>query len=1509
MPFLLRRIFLLWCLLLAGFAASAVTASFTADYTVGCAPLVVNFTNTSSGATSYSWDFGNGSGSALTSPSTSYLAPGTYTVTLTASGGGSASTQTMVITVRPNPTVAFHADMTSVCPGTPVTFTSTSVAGVPGGMTYLWNFGDGSTGTTSPVVYTYNTPGNYNVTLAVTNSQGCTSNLTQSGYIHVFTPAVPDFTVSAAFFCNPPATITFNNTSTGTPPLSYQWTFGDGSPVSATSSPTHTYASDGWYTVKLVVTDGNGCKDSIIRNAYIHISSSTASFSSAATVCVGNSISFTNTSMPHTSSSWTFGDGGTDTANNPAHIYSAPGTYNVTLTVSDGTCTATVSHSVTVLPSPTGTFTISPTNSCPAPATISYNASVATGTSVSWLYGDGGTGSGASSSHTYTGNGVDTVKMILTDGNGCKDTVKQVFMLYDLYADINHDTIASGCAPLPVHFTAHVWTLVPDSIYHVYPFGVASCTWNFGDGSPTFTSSSTVTDHTFMTPGTYTVTLHVVTTNGCTKDATLTVLVGTRPHAAFTALPTHICSGKWVNFVNTSTGADSYVWFFGDGNVSYATSPIDTYRVPGIYTVMLIALDRGCPDTMIRTDYIQVDSPMAQIFSTPSCTPRTLVNFADSSLGDDTHLWIFGDGATSTDDNPAHTFPALDIYTVSLATYNAASGCRDTQSIVVNLTPPTMSFTADDTAICRDDHVKFYPVVSPDHPIHWWWSVNGVYIADSMRFVDTFHTTGLYSIRLVIQDDHHCYDTLIKNNYILVAKPVAHFNTVPPTGCWPLAVTFTDASTDVPGTFFTNYAWTFGDGGTASVATVSVPHTYTAVGTFGVKEIVTDNIGCKDTVTIPNDVTVYRPQASFYVNTTHPCRWATTVYFSNTSTGGVASSFWSFGDGATSTLMSPTHVYTATGSYTVKLVVTDSHGCTDTLTQLNYMNVNAPVAAFTPSDTFSICAPLVVHFTNTSTGATSYIWSFGDSNGSTAVSPSDIYTSSGIDTAMLIAINPYGCRDTAVRYINLYGYAGALTGCAPLTVHFHASISNVPSIKWDFADGSVSAPSAIDSIDHVYTTPGAYVPKLILSDGTGCQNSSVGLDTIKVDAVYPGIDVSPAVCLNGTFHFVDSSTSYWSAIASWQWTFNGTTSTASSPECTYTTVGTYPVTLQVTDAWGCTGTISESFTVSPPPVITASPDTTICLGDYASLSATGGVAYTWASAATVTCVSCNPTAASPSVATTYTVTGTDASGCPGTDTATVFLRMLTLSHAWGDTAVCPGVGVPLFDTGGTSYTWIPATGLSDPHSWNPVATPSNTTNYMVIAQLAGCRPDTNMVKVVVSPNPQVHAGDDQMVLAGSDVELGSSGSNIASYQWAPPAQLSCDSCANPVATMSVTTTFTVDVLSDQGCHSEDSVRISVYCATGQIFMPNSFTPNGDGQNDVYYPRGKGISVVKTFRIYNRWGELLFERENFEVNDPTQAWNGWYKDGSPRADVYVWLLEAVCYTGEPLFLKGDVTIIR
>jgi gliding motility-associated-like protein len=355
--------------------------------------------------------------------------------------------------------------------------------------------------------------------------------------------------------------------------------------------------------------------------------------------------------------------------------------------------------------------------------------------------------------------------------------------------------------------------------------------------------------------------------------------------------------------------------------------------------------------------------------------------------------------------------------------------------------------------------------------------------------------------------------------------------------------------------------------------------------------------------------------------------------------------------------------------------------------------------------------------------------------------------------------------------------------------------------------------------------------------------------------------------------------------------------------------GTYPVVLQVSNGWGCTASLNGELVVLPLPVVTTSKDTVVCVGDAASLMGYGAIAYSWGPPGTLGCINCNPAPATPLVPSTYSVIGTDIKGCKDTAFVSVGHRTHTIAAAWGDTAICFGQEVAIFDTGGHTYVWTPPMGLSNNTIFNPMASPGSSTTYTVVAQLGTCIPDTDYVHVEVYSLPKVDAGPDQEVLAGTPVQLSATGFNTVTYVWTPSTGLSCFNCPNPEAIVSVTTTYVVTGTSQFGCKHSDSMTVYLFCNNSQVFVPNTFTPNADGENDVFYPRGVGVELVSAFRIYNRWGELLFERKNINLNDASNAWDGSYNDGEPRPDVYVYVIQATCTNGQPLLIKGDVTIVR
>jgi gliding motility-associated-like protein len=286
--------------------------------------------------------------------------------------------------------------------------------------------------------------------------------------------------------------------------------------------------------------------------------------------------------------------------------------------------------------------------------------------------------------------------------------------------------------------------------------------------------------------------------------------------------------------------------------------------------------------------------------------------------------------------------------------------------------------------------------------------------------------------------------------------------------------------------------------------------------------------------------------------------------------------------------------------------------------------------------------------------------------------------------------------------------------------------------------------------------------------------------------------------------------------------------------------------------------------------------------------------------------------ASPDSTQKYFVTGSTIYGCSNIDSTDITViqpfEMLNKS----DDTICIGNSVRLFASGADSYLWSPATGLSDPTSPIPVAAPQSTTTYTVVGSDAyGCFKDTGYTTIKVYPIPQVDAGNDVTMKNGGQpvVLTATSSPDVTSTYWLPAPGIIASNPPSVTVQPKETTEYTVEVRNAGGCKSTDRLTVYVICDGANIFIPNTFSPNGDGANDIFYPRGSGIFKINLLRIFNRWGEVVFEKVNFSPNDPTAGWDGTVKGQKLTADVYVYTAEVLCDNNTPMILKGNIALLR
>lgn len=379
--------------------------------------------------------------------------------------------------------------------------------------------------------------------------------------------------------------------------------------------------------------------------------------------------------------------------------------------------------------------------------------------------------------------------------------------------------------------------------------------------------------------------------------------------------------------------------------------------------------------------------------------------------------------------------------------------------------------------------------------------------------------------------------------------------------------------------------------------------------------------------------------------------------------------------------------------------------------------------------------------------------------------------------------------------------ASDTTICVGDCISFTDLSTNIPtSWAWTFTGGTPGTSTAQNPASICYNTAGTYTVSLTATNANG-NNTKTRTSYITVTAL-PAVTISPtydSICFGQSQTFTASgATSYsWSPATGLNITTGPTVIATPASTTTYTVTGTTN---------GCTGSATVTVTVTPIPVLITIPlSTTICLGDSDTLGVSGANSYTWSPASGLSCTNCASPVANPVGNTTYTVTG-NTFGCTSSAQVQVNVVPALVANAGTDDTICNGGSVGLLASGGSSYTWSPATNLSCTNCSNPIASPTGTTTYTVTVGSGSCTPATDAVTITVLTAPLANAGVDDTICQGGSTVLNASGGGT--YSWSPSTNLSCTNCFNPTANPATTTTYTVTV-SNGYCTASDAVTIRV----------------------------------------------------------------------------------------------------
>jgi gliding motility-associated-like protein len=485
-------------------------------------------------------------------------------------------------------------------------------------------------------------------------------------------------------------------------------------------------------------------------------------------------------------------------------------------------------------------------------------------------------------------------------------------------------------------------------------------------------------------------------------------------------------------------------------------------------------------------------------------------------------------------------------------------------------------------------------------------------------------------------------------------------------------------------------------------------------------------------------------------------------------------------------------------------------------------------------------------------------------------------------------------------------------GCAPFKAQFtsKAVAHGGSAYKWTFGTGDAGDTSILKNPSFTFTSPGRYIVKLNVENPGGC--SAAFTDTIFVaDKPVMKINGPSVVCEGSEVKFTGSADL---ADVIWEWNFgNGHTASSSTPPAQYyPRPGNYSIVLKGSVNSVCSNSAVMNFIVAPKPVINLNiREAKICKGESLQLTAHGGVRFDWSPAAGLNNAAISFPLASPAVDTKYQLKVTNEYGCINNDSVDIKVSQPITVVTTADTTICEGSSVQLNAWGALTYKWSPEYSMNLPHSSSTIAKPDATTTYTVIGYgNDNCFTDRKQVTVTVIPLPKLQSPKETSISAGSTLPLSvQTSQDVNQYSWTPSTYLNCTTCPSPLATPSKGITYNVTVSNAFGCKASDSLRVSLICSDADVFLPNTFTPNGDGANDIFYPRGKGIRTIKFIRIFNRWGEMVYEKKDFNIDDRSAGWDGIYKGAKQASGVYVYTSQMVCDNGQLIEKKGSVMIMR
>jgi gliding motility-associated-like protein len=913
------------------------------------------------------------------------------------------------------------------------------------------------------------------------------------------------------------------------------------------------------------------------------------------------------------------------------------------------------------------------------------------------------------------------------------------------------------------------------------------------------------------------------------------------------------------------------------------------------------------------------------------CNPQT-VTFTQTCTGNpDGFVWNFGNGSVGSAGNETITYNLPGTYTVTLTATFANSAFTITKLVTINPTP-TIALTVDRNYICQPGNITFTAPGSAFLTSYEWDFGDGTPVQTTgINTVTHFYATyNSFTANVKGITANGCSATTSIN--VRVSKFAISAAIAPNQGCIPSNSTLTATPTLPIGDAPLNYTWTFGDA-TANATTVAnnTIHTYnitTPITTASV--FITSVQGCTNTFNYTNFAFGTPP---FNINAYTAAARDTfcgseTITFNGKATN-ANNYIWDFGDGTSGNTTDTTisNKYTTLGNKQI-IVTSYFNGCAGTKDTID-IYVTGVIAKYTFANTCN--AKNTFNYANASIGGiTQFRWSFSDVPGfvdNTNFSTSHSFPVSGsFTTKLYVNSTTTGCSDSLTT--NQYTATPSFTSnkvkvCkdSSMVYAINNSYPPVSGYSYSYYINGIILNTASTLLNFNPVTHGVFNEYVVITNPAGntCNDTVPLGNTTTVQGPVVNFSTLAQACQVNTFPLNNTTFPFFAtdSITKWEWNFGDNTkdSVRNPLPHKYAGSGGFTISLKATDTNKCAQLYTQTVIVHPMPILKALPSIdTICAGGSTNLFAYTIDTLLWTPNININCTTCDTIIVNPTITTYYVAQAKNSYGCISYDTSLVKVYgPLNLQIIPNDTTVCPQKMVPLKTNTPGITVWSPSTYLSATNIPNPISTPDTSIVYTaIVTDSVGCYSDTATANVRTFSRPTVNAGLDMTLPYNTAFTLNPVySSNVVTYNWAPfNNNLSCTGCASPNGVALLTTTYSIDVTSTDGCTASDTVSVLVACDEANLYVPTAFTPNRDGKNDYFYPITRGYKIINKILIYDRWGKKVFEGKNLAVNIPTLGWNGF--NGVNQAtdtQAFVWYIEATCELGETIKQKGTVVLVR